>query len=59
MDQKSLEIVYKDLNISIFALTCAFELYVIGWKLRFKMDKAAYFILVTQLLVMGARIFMS
>ena len=47
MDQKSLEIVYKDLNISIFALTCAFELYVIGWKLRFKMDKAAYFILVT------------
>ncbi len=56
---ENIERFYQIMNVSIFSITALLELYVIGWKLRFRMDIAAYVILVTQLLVMASRIFMS
>ena len=36
----------------LFAIVLVLELYVIGWSLKFKLDKAGYIILINQLLIM-------
>ena len=56
---ENIENFYQIMNLSFFVITLILEVYVIGWRLRFKMDMAAYFILITQLLVMASRIFLS
>jgi hypothetical protein len=47
IDEQSLENFYAPMNVVIFGLTLIFEIYVIGFKLRFKLDAAGYIILIS------------
>lgn len=55
--QSVLEEAYTYLNYIVLVIVLLLELYVVAYKLRFKMDKAALVILLTQLIVMIARTF--
>ena len=45
------------MNYGILAIVATLMAYVVVYRLRFKLDKAALIILVTQLIVMTARVF--
>ena len=54
-----LEQVYKVINIVILAFMLFLTLFLIGYKLRLRLEKPALVILFTQLIVMTARIFQT
>jgi hypothetical protein len=55
--EEKLQRIYIIMDYVFFGVVLALESYVIGYKLRFKMDKAGYTILITQLIVMIVKLF--
>lgn len=51
--------IYSIIDYVLFGALLSLEVYVIAWKLKFKMDKAGYLILLTQLIVMFSKLFHS
>ena len=56
---EEIERIYSIQNEVLFAIVLVAEIYVIGWTLRFRLDKAGYIILINQLLIMIFKIFRS
>ncbi len=50
---------YTYLQICFLSFMTLLELYVIVWRLRFRLDRAAYLILLTYLACMAARILLT
>jgi hypothetical protein len=55
----NLELAYRWMNFVFFIIAFFLLSYVIGYKLRFRVDLAGYMILVTQFMVMGIRVFLK
>ncbi len=55
----NLELAYRWMNFVFFIIAFFLLSYVIGYKLRFRVDLAGYVILVTQFMVMGIRVFLK
>lgn len=55
----NLELAYRWMNLVFFIIAFFLLSYVIGYKLRFRVDPAGYVILVTQFLVMAIRVFLK
>ncbi len=51
--------VYSIMNTVILAVILALYIYVIGFRLRFKLDRAGYIILLTQLFILFLRLLME
>ena len=57
--EEDLQKIYSVIDYVLFVIIFVLELYVIAYKLRFRMDKAGYIILITQLIVMFIKLFHS
>ena len=55
----NLELAYRWMNFVFFIVATFLLSYVVGYKLRFRVDPAGYVILVTQYIVMAIRVFLK